>query len=84
MEQAGHSSYLFRCCSRQGGNQPDGRASGPIRPIQRPVLDGLAEMTRLDIRSTIEVCDRARYFQNSVCVCTPLVPSEGWTFNFQL
>src|SRR5690348_2959214 len=42
------------------------RESGPVGPVQRPVLDRLAQMARRDLRCGIQVRDRARHLQNPV------------------
>src|SRR5438045_1716954 len=38
----------------------------PIRPVQRPVLDGLGDVFGLDLRRAFEVGDRPRYFEDAV------------------
>src|SRR6266478_3411054 len=40
--------------------------SSPVRPVQRPVLNCLAEMAWFDVSSATEVRDRARYLQDAV------------------
>src|SRR5712692_5065212 len=53
-------------CPLTFGDENTGCLSSPVGAIQRSVLDGLAEMTRLDASPTIQVRDRARDLQDTV------------------
>jgi hypothetical protein len=41
--------------------------SSPVRPVQRPALDGLAEMAWLNVSSATQVRNHARYFKMRSC-----------------
>src|SRR5467141_2711985 len=47
-------------------NEKMGCVSGPVRPVQRAVLNRLAKMLWLDASPAVQVRNRARYLQDAV------------------
>src|SRR5262249_36773189 len=52
-----------QCLRRQTGQPP---SLGPIRSVQRPVLDGLGNMLAFDLRAAVDVGDGAGDLENPV------------------